>query len=221
MNGVQYSQYRMEHDIARLLLAEKAVTLNVKEPYTYASGIRSPIYCDNRVLISNPVARAAVLDGFVELITHHSPHYDIIAGTAIAGIPWAAWLAQQLNKPLVYVRDKKDHGKQNTIEGRLEANSRVIVIEDLISTGKSSYAAVEELRNAKTEVIACLAIFTYELQKSKSTFSDCPLFTITRFSALIEEAQAQHYITGEEAMHILAWNKSPENWEKVIGGIGF
>ncbi|MCK4714016.1 MAG: orotate phosphoribosyltransferase, partial [Candidatus Aenigmarchaeota archaeon] len=188
----------MNREIAKLLLKTKAVTLSTSKPFTWASGIHSPIYTDNRVLLSHPIERRVVIDAFVEEIQNECPDFDVIAGVATSGIPWASWVAEEMDKPLVYVRGKKkDHGRENLIEGRLEKGRKVVVIEDLISTGGSSVSAVEAIRQAGAEVSHCFAIFTYGLKKSVETFknADCKLITLTDFSTLAELASETGYIT--------------------------
>lgn len=204
-----------EKEIAEILLKVNAVTLRPKEPFTFVSGIKSPIYCDNRLIISHTVERKIIIESFLKKI--EGLKFDIVAGTATAGIPWAAWIALKLDKPMIYVRDKpKGHGKENQIEGRLEKGQKVLVVEDLISTGGSSVAAVEAVRNAGGDVIACVAIFTYGFKKSKSAFEQakCKLFTLTNFDTLIDVAVKADYIDEEDRDNVLSWNKNPEQWGK-------
>jgi len=206
--------------VAKTLLEIKAVVLRPNEPFTFASGIKSPIYCDNRLLMGYPEKRRFICDQFAELIKENNLEFDVVAGTAMAGIPHAAWLADKLGKPMIYIRDKpKDHGKQNLIEGKLENGQKVLVVEDLISTGGSSIAAVETARNFGGDVCACIAIFTYSFEKARQKFSDakCPLFTLSNFDVLIEAAEEIDYITEEDAKKAIEWNKDPENWGKKMG----
>lgn len=198
--------------IAKLLLELKAVALNTETPFRYTSGLLSPIYCDNRLIISDPEKRNIVIDAFLEIIDEDC---DVVAGVATAGIPHAAWIADRLNKPMVYVRDKaKAHGKQNQIEGRLPKNSRVVVIEDLISTGQSSIAAAEALREAGATVDTCVAIFTYGFAASEQAFRDAKieLKTLSNFNELIEVAVKEKYITAAQKDILLNWNEDPKNW---------
>jgi orotate phosphoribosyltransferase len=205
-----------EEKIAEVLLRVKAVTLSPGKPYTYASGIRSPIYCDNRILISHVVERKEVVDAFLEMI--EELEFDVIAGTATAGIPWAAWVASKLDKPMVYIRGKaKEHGKGNQIEGGLSSGQKVLVVEDLISTGGSSREAVDAVRAAGCEVVACAAIFTYEMKKATAKFEDIKLMTLTKFSTLVEVANKTDYIDEEQKQNILEWNKDPEGWADKVG----
>jgi len=205
-------------EIAKILLELKAVTLSPKEPYTYASGIKSPIYCDNRLVISAVEEREKVVQAMLEAV--EELEYDVIAGTATAGIPWAAYLADRLKKPMIYVRDKaKEHGKGNQIEGKLEAGQRVLVIEDLISTGGSSVRAVEAVKEAGGIVEYTVAIFTYEMEKAKKSFEDasCKVITLTNFSTLIRVAKENELVTEEEGNAVLEWNKDPAGWAAKQG----
>jgi len=209
-----------KEQIAKILLSIKAVTLNLKEPYRYTSGILSPIYTDNRIIMSYPDKREQIVDAFIGLIEENQLKFDLIAGVATAGIPHAAFIAQKLKKPMIYIRDKsKSHGKQNQIEGRLEKGQKVLVVEDLISTGGSSFSAVEAVRGAGGIVEDCIAVFTYELPKSIKTFSEgkCNLFTLTGFSTLIETAEKEEYISEEEKQKALEWNSDSQNWGKNMG----
>ncbi|WP_423063497.1 orotate phosphoribosyltransferase [Candidiatus Paracoxiella cheracis] len=202
-------------EIAKLLLEIKAVTLNPSQPYRYTSGILSPIYCDNRLIISYPEKRKIVIDAFLKLIEDNHLSFDVVAGTATAGIPHAAWIADRLNKPMVYVRDKgKAHGKQNQIEGKIEAGQTALVIEDLISTGGSSVKAGIALREAGALVNDCVAIFTYQLKKAHDAFADADIHlkTLSDFSTLIDVAAKEGYISDKEKSQVLAWNKDPVKW---------
>jgi orotate phosphoribosyltransferase len=186
---------------AEYLLGIKAVKLSPKEPFTWASGIKSPIYCDNRVTLSYPAIRSFIKDNFVEAISEKWGKPDLIAGVATGGIPQGALVAEELELPFVYVRtSKKDHGLTNLIEGRVEKGQKVVVVEDLISTGSSSLEAVSALREAGCIVIGMIAIFTYNLPVSLSRFKeqDCPLVTLTDYEILIEKALKINYITEED-----------------------
>ena len=207
-------------ETARMLLDIKAVSLKPKAPFRYASGILSPVYCDNRLLMGYHDKRARIRDLFIEKIKEQGLKFDVIAGTATAGIPHAAWIADKLGMPMIYIRGgAKDHGKQNQIEGPLENGQRVLVIEDLISTGGSSVAAVDAVRKAGGEVAACIAIFTYEMQKAKDKFAEagCPCYTLSDLSTLINVAADYGYIKPEEKDILLAWNKAPADWGKKQG----
>ncbi|MEC5422757.1 orotate phosphoribosyltransferase [Virgibacillus sp. C22-A2] len=198
----------VKHELARDLLAIKAVQINPIEYFTWTSGIKSPIYCDNRLTMSHPVVRRKITDAFVQIIEEMDEKPEVIAGCATAGIPHAAWLADSLNLPMVYVRSKpKGHGKGNQIEGQLEKNKKVLVIEDLISTGGSSIEAAKALQQEGAEVTGVLAIFTYGLPKSKQAFSDVslPLHTITNFDELVEALMEDGEIKEEDRIKLIEW----------------
>ena len=203
------------HRIAEALLNIRAVALSLDPPFTWVSGIRSPIYCDNRLLISHPDARNLVIDRFVEEIRQMKVQPDVIAGTATSGIPFAAWVADRLNLPMVYVRAaKKEHGKGKAIEGHLQSGANTLVIEDLISTGKSSVAVVEHLLEAGATVTGVLAIFSYELPKADETFKGVnieplPLETI---SSLLNLAVSRGDISREDAAVINDFRNDPQGW---------
>ncbi|PXA01998.1 orotate phosphoribosyltransferase, partial [Staphylococcus pseudintermedius] len=166
--------------IAKALLDIEAVSLSPNEMYTWSSGIQSPIYCDNRVTLGYPEVRTAIRDGLIELIEQHFADVEIVSGTATAGIPHAAYISDKMNLPMNYVRSKsKSHGKQNQIEGARSEGKKVVVIEDLISTGGSSITAVEALQEAGAEVLGVVAIFTYGLNKAGETFkaAGVPFYT--------------------------------------------
>jgi len=205
----------MEKEIAEALLKTKAVTLRPADPFTWASGIKAPIYTDNRILLSYIDERKKVVEAFTDAIRKDCPDFDVIAGVATSGIPWAAWVADELGKPLVYVRgQKKDHGKQNTVEGRLEKGQSAVVVEDLVSTGGSSISAVEAARDAGAKVTHCFAIFTYGLAKATETFAaaECRLVTLTDFATLVDLATETGYITKEEKDKVLEFSRDPSSW---------
>lgn len=200
-------------NVAKVLLEVNAVKLSPKSPFTFVSGIKSPIYCDNRQVIGFPEGRTTVVEGFIEVLK--DMEYDIIAGTATAGIPWSAFIADRLNKPMSYIRSqKKEHGAGKQIEGADVKGKKVIVIEDLISTGGSSFVAVEAAREAGAEVIGVLAIFTYEFEKAKKTFEDgnCQLLSLSNFTTLVNVASENGYIEKEDISMILDWNKDTKAW---------
>ena len=205
-----------EKEVAWILLNKKAVLLNPDEPFTYASGIRSPIYCDNRLLISFPKEREQIVDFFVDMIEKNKLDAEVIAGTATAAIPWAAFVAQKLGKPMVYVKKKaKGHGTMKLVEGSLQKGQKVILIEDLISTGGSSLAAIEAIQKAGGEIDTCLAIFSYQMKKAEQNFKEKKLkaITLSNFTALVDVAAQNNYIKGGKKEIILEWNKDPENWK--------
>lgn len=207
----------MDKKAAKLLLKIKAVTLRVNPPYTWASGIKSPIYTDNRLLMSYPKERDEIVSHFLTLIKQNKLKPDVIAGIATSGIPWAAWIAAKLKLPLVYIRKKKKgHGKQNLIEGKLKKGRKVIIVEDLISTGGSSINGVKAVKAAGCTVLSNLAIFTYGLEQAKESFDKekTLLLTLTNLHTLIDAAVENKYITETEKEQILEWHKAPKKWKK-------
>ncbi|WP_096435473.1 orotate phosphoribosyltransferase [Alteribacter populi] len=207
----------MNKQIANHLLSIEAVSLKPEAPFTWSSGLKAPIYCDNRVTMSYPDVRRDLILGFVKLINTHYPEVTAIAGTATAGIPHAAWVAEELGLPMVYVRSKpKEHGKKSLIEGRLKKGDRVVVIEDLISTGGSSIHAAKAVKEAGAHVLGVAAIFTYGLAKGKEAFDACELDyqTITDFKALVTEAVNRGEITANEQNLLLSWQQDPIGWSQ-------
>lgn len=205
----------LDQQIAQILLEKKAVALNPGKPFTFASGIKSPIYCDNRLLISHPESRSVLVDGFISLLKSKNIVGDVIAGTATAGIPWAAWIAQKLDKPMVYVRESaKDHGRQNQIEGEIKKGQKVILIEDLISSGGSSVKAIQAVQNSGFEVVACVAIFTYQMKKATDAFAsvNVPLHTLSNFSVLTQVAKKLGLISDEQIAVVLEWSEDTAGW---------
>lgn len=201
--------------IANDLLSIEAVSLSPDEPFTWASGLKSPIYCDNRVTMSYPEVRRAIANGLAEKIKQEFPNAEVIAGTATAGIPHAAWVAELLDLPMVYIRSKpKDHGQGNQIEGRIKKGQKMVVIEDLISTGGSVLEAAQAAKKEGANVLGVAAIFTYELAKGKKNFetANMPLVTLTNYSTLIESALKENYINQEQLERLKKWRQDPENW---------
>ncbi|MDT1938842.1 orotate phosphoribosyltransferase [Carnobacterium divergens] len=207
----------MEKKIAQDLLEIKAVSLSPNEPYTWASGIKSPIYCDNRITMSYPSVRREISRGLAELIKRDYPEAEVIAGTATAGIPHAAWVAELLDLPMVYIRGKaKDHGKGNQIEGRITKNQKMVIIEDLISTGGSVIDAAVAAKNEGADVIGAAAIFTYELPKGIENFKKHQLSfaTLTNYSTLIDVALELGTIEANDLNLLKEWKQDPTNWKK-------
>ncbi|AMX84097.1 orotate phosphoribosyltransferase [Geobacillus subterraneus] len=205
----------MKHDIAAKLLQIGAVALQPNEPFTWSSGLKSPIYCDNRLTLAYPDVRRTIADGLAELIRTHFPEADLIAGTATAGIPHAAWVSERLELPMCYVRSQaKAHGKGKQIEGKAEPGQRVVVIEDLISTGGSSLAAVRALKEAGCEVLGVAAIFTYGLEKAKQAFAEenLPAYTLTDYNTLIETAVRLGAVSEHDLATLRKWRENPEEW---------
>jgi orotate phosphoribosyltransferase len=199
----------MKEIIAKHLLSIGAVQLRPNEPFTWTSGIKSPIYCDNRLTLSYPKIRKDIAKGMAQLIQDHYPEVEVIAGTATAGIPHAAWVADLMNLPMSYVRSSaKNHGKQNQIEGNIHAGDKVVVIEDLISTGKSSVAVVEALQAAGAEVVAVVGIFTYGFEQAEKAFANLqiPSVTLTNYQTLIQVAQEEGELTEEELSQLEKWS---------------
>lgn len=214
----EWSQPKMnvEQSIAKDLLEIEAVFLNPSNPFTWASGIKSPIYCDNRITMSYPKVRKEIAKGLARKIKEAFPEVQVIAGTATAGIPHAAWVAEILDLPMVYIRSKaKDHGKGNQIEGRIVEGQKMVVIEDLISTGGSVLEAAEAAKREGADILGVAAIFTYELPKGKANFekAEIPLMTLTNYSVLIEAALEDRYIDEQELTLLKEWKKDPENWQ--------
>ncbi len=194
--------------IAQDLLVLGAVTFRPNDPFTWASGMKAPIYCDNRITMGDVAVRRRLTDGFEALIDRHDLVPEVIAGTATAGIPHAAWLADRLNLPLVYVRAKaKEHGRENLVEGALKKASRVVLVEDTISTAGSSLAAVRALRAAGAEVEAVLAIYTYGFEKAVRAFEEdgVPLFTLTDYDTLIKTAADMKRLNDDDEEMLRAW----------------
>ncbi|EOT44492.1 orotate phosphoribosyltransferase [Enterococcus columbae] len=207
----------IEHLIAEELLKIKAVFLNPKEPFTWASGIKSPIYCDNRLTMSYPKVRKAIAQGLAEKIKANYPEVEVIAGTATAGIPHAAWVAEILDLPMVYIRSKaKDHGKGNQIEGTITQGQKMVVIEDLISTGGSVLEACQAAKREGADILGVAAIFTYELPKGQANFqaAHIPLVTLTNYSTLLKTAVEKAYVQQEDLALLNSWKQDPENWLK-------
>lgn len=206
-------------EVAEYLLEIKAVVLSPAEPFTWASGLKSPIYCDNRKTLSYPRVRNFIKTSFSDIIAEEFEHCEVIAGVATAGIPHGVLVADVLNKPFVYVRDKpKGHGLTNQIEGKLDKGQKVLVIEDLISTGGSSLKAVHALREAGAEVLGLGAIFTYGFEASVRAFEEaqCKFFTLSDYPALIEVAQKQDYIKPEDKEILMQWYQNPEGWNVKV-----
>ena len=201
--------------IAKDLLKIKAVFFRPEEPFTWASGIKSPVYCDNRLTLTAPEVRTDVEKGLAKLVKEYYPEAEVLMGTSTAGIAHAAITAHLLDMPMGYVRSgAKDHGRQNQIEGRLEKGQKVVVVEDLISTGGSVLEVVDVLRKAGAEVLGMVAIFTYGFDIAAQRFGEekVKLDTLSNYSALVEVAGETGYITpaAKELLH--EWRKNPSEW---------
>ena len=205
----------VEQKIAESLLQIKAIKLQPKNPFTWASGWKSPIYCDNRITLSHPAIRTYIRQNLSELIQDEFGSVDMISGVATAGIPQGALVAQDLGLPFTYVRSSaKDHGRQNLIEGEAVSGQRVVVIEDLISTGKSSLQAVEALRAVGCNVVGLVSIFTYGLDVATENFAEakCPFFSLCNYDALIKVAVRNGYVLESDIALLEKWRRDPSNW---------
>lgn len=201
--------------IAEKLLQIKAIKLNVQNPFTWASGWKSPIYCDNRKILSFPFIRDFIKSEMCNIIFQTFDNADIIAGVATAGIPWGAMAADQLKMPYIYVRPKpKEHGLGNQIEGFYEPGKRVVVVEDLVSTGKSSLQVVDVLKNAGLEVEGMVSIFNYGFQEAKNAFEkyNLTLKSLTDYDSLINLAIGQGSVSESDQEALLKWRNDPANW---------
>ena len=203
--------------VAEFLLQIKAIKLQPKKPFTWASGWKSPIYCDNRKTLSYPTIRTYIRQQFVNIITDEFGKPDLIAGVATGGIAHGALVAEELGLPFAYVRSEaKVHGLSNMIEGVVESGQSVILIEDLISTGGSSLKAVEALRKEGCKVKGMAAIFTYGFKLASTSFkkAKCELVTLSNYEVLIKQALKSNYITEEDLKSLKSWRENPEEWGK-------
>lgn len=208
-----------EKAVAEKLLQAQAVKLNATNPFTWASGWKSPIYCDNRRVLSFPFIRDFVKSEMCNVIFEQYPEAELLAGVATAGIAWGAMAADQLKLPYVYVRPKpKEHGLGNQIEGYYEKGQKTVVIEDLVSTGKSSLQVVDLLRNHGLEVIGMVSIFTYDFAQADMAFKSAglPLHSLTRYPALLELAVEKGMINAAEQEVLLKWREDPAQWTGVL-----
>ena len=213
MNNPNQTKYKSE--TAELLLKLKAIKLQPNDPFTWASGWKSPIYCDNRIILSNIGCRNKIANYFSQLITEKYKDVDVIAGVATGAIGIGILVAEKLNLPFIYVRPvAKKHGRQNQIEGEVIKGKKIIVIEDLISTGKSSLNAVKALREAELDVLGMIAIFTYDFEISKNNFlkDSVKLNTLSNYSELLKKAVEINYVSEKDIETLEKWNKSPESW---------
>jgi orotate phosphoribosyltransferase len=200
--------------IAKALLDIKAVKISIDPPFTWASGIKSPIYCDNRMLVSHPGTREVIVDAFCQMVQERGADY--VAGTATAGIPWTAFVAQKLNMPMVYVRpEPKGHGAGKQIEGDLPLGKKVVMIEDLISTGGSSIKTAVAIKNeGQCEITDVLAIVTYQFKRAEENFKEAGLnpITLTDFSHLVSEARHSGALTESQVAQVLEFSQKPQEW---------
>lgn len=202
-------------EIAKDLLEINAVKLAPQEPFTWASGLKSPIYCDNRLTISYPKIRRAIAKGLAQMIKENFPTVEVIAGTATAGIPHAAFIAEELELPLIYVRSKpKDHGQGRQIEGVLAKGAKTVVIDDLLSTGGSVLKAVKAAKNEGADVLGVAAIFSYQLPALEKNFQEIelPFITLTNYTELLSAALEAGYISAAEEEILQKWRLDPTAW---------
>jgi orotate phosphoribosyltransferase len=214
-----FAPMKMKEEIAlttaEFLLQIKAIKLDNNNPFTWASGLKSPIYCDNRKTLSYPKIRTFIRQEFVRLISEEFGTVDLIAGVATGAIAQGVLVAQEIGLPFVYVRSaEKKHGLENKIEGVVESGQSVVVVEDLVSTGKSSLEAVEALRNAGCNVKGMVAIFTYNLKSAADNFKKAgvTLYTLTDYNVLIKKALQENYIQEEDLQSLIKWRENPEKW---------
>ena len=203
-------------NVAQHLLQIKAIKLEPAHPFTWASGWKSPIYCDNRKTLSYPEVRSYIRDQFAAVIRQKYPEAEVVAGVATGAIAQGVLVAQELDLPFVYIRSSaKSHGLENLIEGEYKPGQKVVVVEDLISTGGSSLQAVEALRKAGCEVLGMVAIFTYGFQKAEDNFAaaGCELTTLSNYSAMIDLAVKTGYIQESDVEKLKEWRKSPETYQ--------
>ncbi|GAA3404021.1 orotate phosphoribosyltransferase [Paenibacillus hodogayensis] len=205
----------LDEQIAEALLEIGAVSLRPRQPFTWTSGLKSPIYCDNRVTISHPSVRDLIALGFAEKIREQYPEAEVLAGIATGGIPHAAFVAQKLNLPMIYVRDKaKGHGKENVIEGIVKPGQKVVMIEDLISTGGSSVKAAQAVRDFGADVQGVIAIFNYQLEKATVNFEQANFAydSLSNYSALIDVALKLGKIEQEDVELLKSWRLNPDSY---------
>ena len=215
MSLLQFCGMTNEKTVAEKLLQVNAVKLNPKEPFTWASGWKSPIYCDNRKLLGYPYVRDFIKSEMCNVIFEKFPDAELLAGVATAGIAWGAMASDQLKLPYIYIRPKpKEHGLGNQIEGFYEKGMKTIIIEDLISTGKSSLQVVDVVRNAGLDVIGMVSIFTYGFEAAATACSDAgvPTISLTNYPTLIELAIEKGTIDPEDQNTLLNWSKNPSEW---------
>ncbi len=203
--------------VAENLLQIKAIKLNNAKPFVWASGLHSPIYCDNRISLSYPKIRTFIRQEFVKAINEHFGTVDAIVGVATAGIPQGALVAQEMGLPFAYVRSSaKSHGMTNKIEGVLSSGQRVVVVEDLVSTGKSSLNAVDALNSINVEVKGMVSIFTYGLKVATENFekANCKLVTLSSYEHLIKKAVDGSFISEDDRLSLMEWSEDPQAWSK-------
>jgi len=202
-------------DVADKLLEIEAIRLQPNKPFTWASGWKSPIYCDNRLALSFPKVRTMIKENLIKSIQHYFPNVEAIAGVATAGIPQGALLANDLDLPFIYVRSKpKGHGMENMIEGKVVPGQKVVVVEDLVSTGGSSLKATQDLKDAGFEVLGMVAIFSYGFDLAAKNFqnAEVKLVCLSHYEAMLPQAVRRNYIQGDTLKSLAAWRSDPANW---------
>ena len=205
----------VEQKIAESLLQIKAIKLQPKSPFTWASGWKSPIYCDNRITLSHPAIRTYIRQNLAQRIQEEFGAVEMISGVATAGIPQGVLVAQDLGLPFTYVRSSaKGHGRQNLIEGVVVSGQRVVVVEDLVSTGKSSLQAVQALREAGCNVVGLVSIFTYGFDEAVKNFAEakCPMLSLCDYNSLVKVAIKNSYVLESDLLLLENWRKDPANW---------
>lgn len=216
-NRIYFCVMTNEKAVAEKLLQVQAIKLSPEQPFTWASGWKSPIYCDNRKVLSFPYVRDFIKSELCSVIFEQYPEATVLAGVATAGIPWGAMAADQLKLPFIYVRPKpKEHGLGNQIEGSLEPGQRVLVIEDLISTGKSSLQVVDVLKAAGAEIVGMISIFNYGFEAATNACANAGVKTssLTNYPTMIELAIEKGLVTADTKETLLNWSKDPSNWGK-------
>ena len=211
---------QLSKDIAACLIDKEAVKVSIDPPFSWASGIKSPVYCDNRKMLGFVGDRERIVDAFINLIEEKGIEFDVVAGTATAGIPWAAFLADRLHKPMVYIRpEKKEHGAAKQIEGYYEEGSKMLIVEDLVSTGGSSIKAVNAVREAGAQVEDVVAIVTWEIPKSIENFAraDVRLHTMTDYSNIVAVAAKTGSIPIDQLEVVLDFKEDPASWGEKAG----
>lgn len=206
-------------EIAKALLDVGAVSLASDKPFVWASGLRSPIYCDNRITLSYPDVRRMIAKALAEMIREYYPTVELIAGTATAGIPQACWVADLLDLPMIYIRSKpKDHGKGNQIEGKYNIGQKVVVIDDLISTGGSVIEASLAARSANLDVLGVVSVFSYQLANAEENFEAASLryVSLSDYSSLVEVALSEHVIDHAQMEFLKTWRKDPVLWSQTF-----
>jgi len=218
LKNMTYSEAINAESIAANLLKIKAIRLSPTAPFTWASGLKSPIYCDNRITLSYPDVRNRICNAFVELVRRLYPDVELVAGVATGAIAHGMLVADRLNLPFVYVRSSpKSHGLANRIEGEYRREQKVVVIEDLISTGQSSIAAVEALKEAGCNVLGLLAIFSYQLEQADENFTSAGVefTTLTNYSELIGVAVSTGVVNASQLQLLMSWHENPESWGNI------